>query len=223
MLNKTKARLTSKTEIATSVYEFVFETEDEIVFESGQYLSLQIDERQKRMYSILGVDSKNLYLLIDTKPQGDASKMFEKAEEGFETNLIYPMGDFVLQGNDNPKIFIASGTGITPMISMIKEEMKKDLEVKPILLWGFRNDNDNYIERYLSEEIKNGLQVTTCVTQPSKEYEGYVGRVTSAIKGEFELPLKKYEAYICGNKEMVKEMDEILKEADVKKIMFERY
>jgi all-trans-retinol 13,14-reductase len=223
MLNKTKARLTAKKEIATSIYEFIFETDDEIDFRPGQYLSLQIDEKQKRMYSILEVKSKNLYLLIDTKPQGDASKMFEKADAGFETNLIYPMGDFVLQENDNPKMFIASGTGITPMVSMIKEEMKKDLEVKPILLWGFRNDKDNYIERYLSEEIKKGLQVITCVTQPSSEYKGYVGRVTGAIKGTLGLPLDIYEAYICGNKEMVKEIDGILKSSGVDSIYFERY
>jgi len=223
-LNKSLVKLVKKTQITDTVFEMVFESSEEITFIPGQYLAMDIDEHQKRMYSILGVDGNRVTLVIDIKPGGDASKLFEKVEVGFETKIMYPMGDFMLQSNDNPKLFIASGTGIVPLIAMIKQEMKKDLKYKPVLLWGLRYDKDNYLERYLETEAGNGLTAKLCITRPSGNYDGYVGRVTSAIKElSFELPLQQYEVYICGSKEMVKSTDEDLKNLGVDKIFMERY
>jgi len=223
-LNKATATLVKKTMITDTVIETIFESSNDVTFTPGQYLSLNIDERQKRMYSILSAEGNRFTLIIDTKPNGDASKLFATVKPGFETNIIYPMGDFILQDNSSPKIFIATGTGVVPLIAMAKQEMSKNPIHKPVLLWGIRYEKNNYINRYLESEIANGLMVNLCITRPSGSYNGYTGRVTSAIKDlTFELPLSKYEIYICGNKEAVKDVNEVVKALGVANIFMERY
>ena len=72
--------------------------------------------------SILGRKKKlknSTTFLIKIKSNGRGGKILTEKKSGDEMNLIGFFGDFILQENTNPKIFIATGTGLAPIFKMM--------------------------------------------------------------------------------------------------------
>ena len=146
--------LVNKTELAPKVYLLTFKTDSELEYTPGQFLSVEIEPKVNRPYSIsylgknippfetgselLGNLSNGNYisLMISTKPGGVASVFFDEITVGAKLNAIGPSGRFALINDEKPKVFVATGTGLAPFVSMVHTILKTNPNAKLDVFFG---------------------------------------------------------------------------------------
>lgn len=226
-IKETTVTLLSKKKLTDTVFRLEFETNDPIDFAPGQYLTMQVAEKRRKPYSIVSAKDNILTLVIDIKPGGVASKYFESINVGDSTQVWYPMGNFAVEHSDNPKLFVATGTGIAPYFSMVHHLMDAGFSKDIKVLWGIKNLSDDYLGEFFSEDIKKAtnLEINYCVSrQKLDKNHVYNGRVTAFLKEwSFEKSLTDYDIYVSGNKEMVKDVVTLLKDKGCKNVFAEMY
>jgi len=212
-LEMPSADLICKTYLTPDVVELVFSCEN-FEFIPGQYVSLQMNDIRgdfSRSYSITCATKNSFTLTVKLLEKWRGSsylrKLWERSWKTFfrkntRVEYMWAMGDFTLQDNQNRKIMIATGTGLAPMIAML-EALPNDIE-KVVVFW-IRYEQDLY---YLDKlkQFKN-IELRTCVSRPSEEYQWNKWRVTDYIHDL----TSNDEVYICGNPDMVSEVAETLK------------
>ncbi len=172
----------------------------------GQYLALGIKGKiQKREYSIYSpADADYLEILVKEVLDGDVSIRLKALKIGDELEVQGPFGYFTIDEKEKSKkiVFIASGTGISPCHSLITSIKTLDFE----LLHGIKSAD----EQYEKEDYKAGKYIA-CT---SREATGdFYGRVTDYLKTN---PVDtKAEYYLCGNSNMIYDVFDVLKAADV--------
>ncbi len=182
----------------------------------------------KRAYSIANYPEHCDYLefCIKRVPGGAVSPLLCDAKPGTEINLFGPFGKFVLQ---NPKekriLFACTGTGIAPIKAMLEYLEKNDLhEGREIhLVYGARDEKSILYREYINSWMKrDNFHAYITLSAPSRAWKGERGLIQDVLRKHFS-SLKKFEIYICGSPQMVREtksLCEILR-AKAEKIKYE--
>lgn len=206
----------SREEFLPGVYVFILKLSAPITYFPGQHVVLQIEPKIFRSYSIVAADEETMTLLIDVRIGGPASKFFEAAGKGTTLNLIgKPVGRFVVHDTGKPKVFVATGTGVAPFIPMIKATLDKNPEADVKLYFGARTVAEDYCDRlfgdYLHEKHIN-FEVIHCISRPDGDLpDGFRhGRVTKIVPEHLE-DCRTQEFYLCGNPQMVDDIQEVLR------------
>lgn len=216
--------LIAKKMIARDTMELRFEKPTGFTFTAGQFVQFKVGERSAevlRNYSISSPPHQN-YLEFCAKilPTGVSSRFFEELTMGDEAVISEAQGVFVCQPNNTSVVFIATGTGLAPIISMI-ENLAMDQSLSTLqLLFGVRSEADLFwVERL--EKIKRDHPVfnfTITISRPDAGWLGERGRVSEHVT---IVPGASY--YVCGSVEMVKDVRALLfkKGVDTKSVHFE--
>lgn len=250
-----------KKEIALKTFLIVFVNQGPFLeYQPGQFASIEIRKGQRRSYSFVYVgkekpsflqelpelDKNEEYwvFLISTRSGGFASQFFETEEpKNINKNFlaIAPMGRFTLLSDDpfRTKIFICTGTGLAPIINMLKQTWEKFPKAKTELFFGISQETGNYALIFLDnlEKTKINFRLHTCFSpfsieqkvkqynieqkvkqQILKEYNGTVTEIVPEIVDNFQS-----EFYICGNPLMVLDVKKILEQKQAKKIIVENF
>ncbi|MDH3345819.1 MAG: ferredoxin, partial [Kiritimatiellaceae bacterium] len=191
------ATIISKTMLCDTVVEVKLKTV-EMEFKPGQYITVRFQDDVgyfNRAYSVVDIQDGIVTLCITLLKGGRGSSCFANYEVGSEVELTDPKGSFCLQNTDNPKVFVGTGTGLVPLISMIEASRP---EIKKTLYFGQRVEKDLfYMDRL--EKVQN-LEVLVCLDEAGDEWTGFHGRVTDRI---LSYPLTKdTEVYTCGSEPM---------------------
>lgn len=203
MKKKTDFKLTTlldKKEIIPGVFEYSFEKRFDFI--PGQVVSLRWDlQNPGRLYSILsGNKESEIKVLFDVNPYGWLTPRLEGMKKGDQLYMSDPMGNFL--GTEEPAYWIATGTGISPFISMLRSGMNKD----KVLIQGARTLKAFYYQEELQESF--GSNYIRCCSKETAE-KVFNGRLTFYLEMQDSLP-KNYKYYLCGNSEMVVEVRDIL-------------
>jgi len=112
-------------------------------------------------------------------------------------------GYFVWEASTNePLLLIAGGSGVVPLMSMLRHRDAADVQNPTTLLYSSRIFED-IIYRYELEELSaanGGLQIFHTLTrsQPA-DWKGYARRIDQDMLREVSRPLgKSVQVYICG-------------------------
>ena len=151
MLTSFKTRLVKKTKLTEVVYLFQFSLVDplSINFLAGQYLILLVPSAEgeiKRLYSIASSPTRtdSFELVVEVVENGVASNYLRNLEIGAEVKFQGPAGAFTLKENNNNKVFLATGTGIAPVRSMIKKLEITNNKSQIFLYWGLKYVKEIY-------------------------------------------------------------------------------
>lgn len=231
-----KAKISKIQNLAGNYWLFVLLFEKPFDFVSGQYLSVKVaDDGTRRSYSIASHPDggSTVELMVDVAPMGLGSKYFLSLNESDEIEVMGPMGLFTLASKTpkTSKMFIATGSGIVPMRSIIKDLLlnnKYQGEVE--LIWGMRHEEDLFwMEEWqkLSREYAN-FKFQVILSKPSEHWHGVCGHVGDCLRDGFivNVPdLSIWEFYLCGSQEMIMETGGYLAGKGVKKedIHFEKF
>lgn len=234
MLQTFKTRLTKKKQLTENIYllTFLCEEPDSIEFEAGQYMILQVPQpdgsHKKKLYSIfsLPTQKKSFDLLVKLIEGGIGSTYISSLQEGDQVTFDGPAGIFTLKeegahsGRD--KVFIATGTGIAPVHSMIHTHLKEHPDEKFVLLWGIPREKDIYYYdewKKLKDEHKNFNFVIFLSrgVEISKPDHIMLGRVNKGIN-EFHTKFGKptggsyadLDIYIAGDRDIVESIRQYL-------------
>jgi NAD(P)H-flavin reductase len=186
-------------------------------FRAGQHIWIEIDGETRRPYSIASPPSRHdeLLLCFNRIPYGEASNYL--AERGAGSRVAYtgPVGSFVVEGESaRDLLFIATGTGISPIRSMILDLLERRVTRRIDLLFGTRRVEDLlYPEEFhhLASHFANFRYHPTLSRPTDATWSGLRGRVTAVLPDLFPLPaLDEREAYVCGRPEMIRDVRELL-------------
>ena len=200
----------------------IYETEVELVeppefrFKAGQFVTVPVAEKTLRSYSIAStpVDPKKILLIVDIAPGGPGSKYFENLRDGDPIAFQGPDGAFCLrEDTDRELIFGATGTGIAPIRGMILDIYERGEHDRPMhLFYGCRHRADLIFHEELealAAEHPN-LHYYPTLSQPeSGSWSGMTGRITAHMPHYLRSAEGK-TAFLCGSKQMLKDVTEIL-------------
>lgn len=205
----------------------------ELDFKTGQFVMITMDGYEPgenlnkqlwRAYSVCSSPfQKEIELCIAIKePPSFTHFMNEKIDIGEKIKVKGPYGGFLLREDFDEINFIAAGTGIAPIMSMIRT-LSFNGEKRPIrLFYGYRNSNQFYYGgelQSLAGQIKNFSLFTIASREGANP--GHVQRLIE----NFEFENKEAHTYICGPPKMVDDANEIMlqKGFPKPKIFMERY
>lgn len=155
---------------------------------------------------------------------GNFTGRLENLEEGAVVGIEKPAGHFSF-GGEGRAGFIAGGTGIAPIISMLRVAARDKLEGKFCFFYSAKSA-DHILYRKELEELQKGnpaIKVVVTLTQEEGAWSGERGRVDAAMISRHLPDAAKFSWWICGPTEMVKTMRQNLESlgADPKKMKME--
>jgi ferredoxin--NADP+ reductase len=202
-------------EVSSGIYLMGFKKAFD--FEAGQVIGIALAENgPRRLYSICsGEHETEVWILYNVIDEGYLTPRLADLEAGDIIWITGPRGEFT--SDDEPAVWIATGTGIAPFYSMLRSGRAAN----KILIHGNR-----YLEQFHFCDFFLALlgdRYIRCCT--AEEGEGvYHGRVTSFL-ADHPLPDPGFKYYLCGSAEMVVETRDILIEKGIpfQKIISEIY
>lgn len=176
-------------------------------FIAGQYIDIIGPNGVRRSYSLANSSrtGNELELHIKHVPDGVLSNFwFNRAEIGDLLRLKGPLGTFFLRDVAGLElVFLATGTGIAPILSMLDSLTSLEVSQKPksvTLFWGGRTQQDFYID---PSNIMDGLLFVPVPSRPHSGWDsagGYVQDVFLASHAN----LSNSIVYACGSNKMIK-------------------
>lgn len=212
-------------------FRFRFPEGKWVKFRAGQFCLVHLPGEGKilkKPYSICSAPSETEYidLCIKLVEGGHATNWFWNLKEGAEITLTIPYGGFLIKEPvDYDPVFVATGTGLAPLRSMIKTLLMEGCRRKILLIFGVRFEDEVLYEkefRQLEEEHKNFRFIPT-ISRP-KNWKGEVGYVQDKLKKYVTDPKGK-EIYVCGLIPMIEAVQKAATEIgfDKKNVHFEKY
>ncbi len=198
-------RVTGNREIAHNVFVLSWKREGHFI--PGQVVKLAVDiDHPPRIYSLCsGNTDDELQVLFNIKGEGFLTPRLASVSAGDTIFASAPYGSF--SGDQSPAYWIATGTGISPFLSMFRSGLGNN----KILIHGARYLNQFYFEDELNDSL--GERYIRCC---SREEDGNVfhGRITAYLSKINDLP-KDYKYYLCGQALMVVEVRDLLIEKGI--------
>ena len=212
--------------------QFVFEALDEerFAFTPGQFVSLvhRFEDREvTRAYSIASAPDGNRFeLCLNRVKEGVMSPWLFAMNPGDTIDMSGPLGYFVLRNPDRDALFVATGTGIAPIRSILQANFNSARPAQLTLLFGVRYP-ESILYRGEFETMAclwPGFRFWPTVTRPGEKWMGLRGRVQQHLL-EAIGDRRDIDIYICGLREMVDDVRTVLKCVgfDRKQIIVEKY
>jgi ferredoxin-NADP reductase len=201
--------------LTKDVLEMQIETKSPISIESGQYAMLGFVDQEGefvRAYSIVDSTPNTLIFRIKIKEEGRAWRLLKTVKIWDVIKINKILWNFILKNTPNPKVFLATWTGIAPLYSMIiNNSYSEDM----YLFWGVRTRVDLfYIAKFNSIPKLQSYFFLSREENPSPYIAGRVDITDHNFSSDTEF-------YLCGNAPMVKEQVALLKQRWYKNIYIE--
>lgn len=174
-------------------------------FEPGQFMELEVPGQAiRRAYSLANTSNWDgrLEFLIRLQPGGLFSTWLqERARPGQSLSVHGPNGAFGLKENGlRPRWFVAGGTGLAPLLSMLRR-MAELQEPHPARLYFGVNRVEELFCLAELEALRAelpGLQTTLCVWRPDDDWQGFRGTPVDALVRDLGEASAKPDIYLCG-------------------------
>lgn len=209
------ATVTDNTHLASDFYLVRFKTPGPTPFQAGQYVTFHIGPpKQRHIMSIASPPNKqgDIEILQCVAPNGPGSHWAQALKPGDATQFTGPLGRFVLnRESQKRKVFIATGCGVAPIRSMILDYLTHGGTREVVLYWGMRYLRDLFWQeefQILAKKYPN-FHIYMTISQPEGEWQGLRGRVQAHVFS-MEKNLTESEFYLCGSRDMIREMREQL-------------
>lgn len=223
-----EARLVRARFLSANVRELAFERLDgqPMAFEPGQWLNVLLptsvapSDGLKRSYSIASPpDGTPRFEIAITRVRGGpASTWLHGVELGIVLPFVGPQGFFTRPAAAGPpSLMIATGTGVTPMRSMIRASVAAGLLAPIWLLLGVRHESDIlYADEFGRLAREHPLiRFEPSLSQPGAAWRERHGYVQTHVRELWDQLVRMSGAtphvYVCGLQRMVGSVRELLR------------
>lgn len=186
-------------------------------FKAGQFLEVTLanDPKLKRYLSISSSPTEKSYLEFTKKLTGsDFSKTLDNLKAGDEVSIQYPFGRFILDEAFLKIAFLSGGIGITPIRSICKYVVDKNLGSDIVLVYSNRSLKDVVFKEDFDALMKSysALRVAHVLSEIEPGFKCSVGRINAEVI-KHEIPdYQERKFYLCGPPLMVEAMRLLLVE-----------
>jgi Na+-transporting NADH:ubiquinone oxidoreductase subunit F len=195
----------------------------EINFKAGQYIQFQTPEYELSSESVYRAYScssppyrkDSLELEIRLVPNGICTTyVFNYMNEGEEITINGPYGEFFLQDSERDIVFIAGGSGMAPIKSMLHDMVEKGIDRKAAYFFGAVSRRDLFLVeemRELEKKLPNFTYIPALSgPKPEDRWKGDTGLITEVLDRHLE-SVDNLEAYLCGSPGMIDASVAVLK------------
>jgi CDP-4-dehydro-6-deoxyglucose reductase len=168
-----------------------------------------------------------LQLLAQVDETGSPDPHLELAAPATLIDVDGPMGTFGLPAaiDDAPLLFVAGGTGIAPLRSMLMERLSRSRTPAIAVVYSARAPEEFAYRAELEAMAGAGrIRLTLTVTRPEGEWSGRRGRIDEALLRD-ALPRTSATCLICGPPALVGSTTELLMKLGVSsdRVLTEKY
>jgi len=186
--------------LTDTVFEIELSKPSTFQFMAGQRIRL-LHDTIGRDYSLITAPSDpTLALCLKKIEGGEYSPILASAEPGTSLSFSGPFGYFTYRPSDKTAIFVATGTGIAPFLSMVRTGITDFTllhgvhEAKSLYYQGiFRQAAHLYIPCLAPDAVEAG--------SGEKVFRGRVSHYLAE-----HLPPNSYDFYLCGRQEMIRDV-----------------
>ncbi len=186
--------------LTKNAFEIELTRPPSLEFKAGQTIRF-IHESMERYYSpVSAPDDPTLVFCVYHVPRGRFSPVLANAEIGAAFRITGPHGYFTFNPSERPPIFVATGTGVAPFVSMGRSGIADFMIIHAV-----KSAQDLYYQDLLRQIASN---YTPCHLDPSaadlSAPGAYHGNAAGFIKEN--LPPASYDFYLCGERDMTREV-----------------
>ena len=201
---------------------------DPVAFHPGQYLTTGVvvdGKLLQRPYSVASppqvAATEGYEFYVRLVPVMRFTTALWRLPIGHRMRMIGPKGRFLLEPDDRrTHLYISTGTGIAPFISMIRDTMLRDDARRTVVLHGCSYTDELGYREYLEGLERDGtypLSYVPTISRPTDPrnagWSGRSGRaesVVAAVCRDLGLRPESTVVYICGNPDMILNVESAL-------------
>jgi CDP-4-dehydro-6-deoxyglucose reductase len=178
-------------------------------FQAGQYIDILLPGGRRRSFSIASPphDARPLELHVRRVAGGEfTDRLFHEDMRSELLTIEGPLGSFVYRPHDRdapPMLLIGGGTGIAPLLSMLRHVIENGIQRNMRLFWGVRAEQDLYAHATLENLSRRtaSLSYAPVLSEAEAAWRGLKGWVhEAALEG---LDLEAHEVYAAGPPAMI--------------------
>lgn len=220
MSSNNQVRIEEKIKETADAVTFVL-AQNELIkqYKSGQFITLLLSingEKVRRSYSFSSSPISDSRASITVKKIQDgkvSSYLFDTVKSGDFVDFIQPAGIFTLdKATTDSLVFIGAGSGITPLMSMIKTALANKSYKKVCLIYSNRNEDAVIFKNQLNalQASNSNFSVVYTYSQPH-DTSLLTGRLNQSkfikiIESLSDLPITKSDYFLCGPEGMLEEV-----------------
>ncbi|MGH2705717.1 MAG: ferredoxin reductase [Actinomycetota bacterium] len=189
---------------------------------AGQHVDVRLTAEDgyqaQRSYSIASApEDHRLGLTVERLEDGEVSPyLVDELGAGDELELRGPIGGYFVwqNGMGGPLLLVAGGSGIVPLMAMLRHRAAVGSKVEATLLFSSRTFEDIIYRGELDELAArgDGLDVVHTLTRSQPpDWNGYRRRVDGEMLGEVAFPVSAgAQVFVCGPTAFVEAVAESL-------------
>ena len=184
-------------------------------FKAGRYVQFVVPVYELtpdpvyRAYSISSAPSRKDAVELEVRlvPNGICTTyVFQHLKVGDSVSINGPYGEFHLRDSDRDILFVAGGSGMAPIKSILLDMVERGIRRKATYFFGARAVRDLFLVEEMRELEKKlpGFKFVPALSnpEPGDNWEGEKGLITEVLSRHFER-LDHHEAYLCGSPGMI--------------------
>jgi len=202
-------------------FDIPLDLKPDFAYKAGQYITLKTDvfgEDVRRAYSLCSFPDEDDFRIGVKKVENGKMSSFlnETLKVGDEVEVMPPLGDFCLGDDAGNIVGFAAGSGITPIISIIKTVLRAGGQFT--LFYGnktkaetiFKTDLDRLKEKYGEKLNLHYIYSRENLVDEFGSGRINEAKVNAAVRKELDL-LKADEFFMCGPEQMILDVTSALK------------
>jgi CDP-4-dehydro-6-deoxyglucose reductase len=183
---------------------------EDFTFEAGQYIDILLPGGRRRSFSIASPphDARPLELHVRRVAGGEfTDRLFHEEMRAALLTMEGPLGAFTYRPHLKPAppmLLIGGGTGIAPLLSILRHLIENGIERDMQLFWGVRSERDLYAHTTLEQLSRRAasLTCTPVLSEASPTWRGLTGWVHEAALATVR-DLETIEVYAAGPPAMI--------------------
>lgn len=199
-----------------NVKQFVLEADDHrFDYRPGQHTAVHFeeegDEEVVRPYTSTALPgTRRITLAVKRYPDGTASTWLHDREVGDEITIEEVDGNLYLRDLDRDAVFLATGTGLTPMVAMSKQ-YALEATGSAHLFFGETDEEHLFYRETLDQLAADhpDFEVTYVLSDAGDGWDGPEGHVQDHLDDRLD-GFGGRDCYVCGVPEMVVETRDLL-------------
>ncbi|NLL14202.1 MAG: 2Fe-2S iron-sulfur cluster binding domain-containing protein [Fibrobacter sp.] len=218
------AKLASRRLLTSDIIELTLEliSPASISFNPGQYILIKVPPKEGRKafmrpFSIASsnADTSFIQLNIRRNPGGICTSwIFDELKQGEVVKFSGPRGNFYMHNTERPMLFIAGGSGMAPVRSILKTMHHFRINRKAIYFFGALSHQDLfYLDEMekLQKEMDDFRFIPALSNEPEgSSWQGERGLIPEVAERYLTGDVSEYEAYLCGKPAMIQSCISIL-------------
>jgi ferredoxin-NADP reductase len=198
-------QVTKQTPDSTTL-RFVVNGDRKLDARPGQFLTFSFlfdGKKETRCYSICSSPARSGYVEITPKRVNNGCVsvfLNDRAAIGMTVEATGPFGQFCLMPEDKQVVLLAAGSGITPMIAMLRYLDDLCLDTQATLLYCVRT-RDDIMFRQEFEQLRGRLknfQYHVMLSEPDADWTGPRGRIGREFISKNVPGLEGRVFFLCG-------------------------